>query len=319
MKTFLSFSLSIVIVATMLTGCGLLHKNVGIFGKASKTQEQAKAEYQSVNEDLAKKNIERLTHIGAWAQGVEHSLDASTNKTDPAVTTAQTINKRVEELANKPDLEELKQVYKIVENLLTNQVVGQKLLEKKDKEIVQLQNSINELNQDKEDAIKKYASIAEANAAKADQYSATLKQLDSGWGLAAVWYGLKKFVTHIAIGLGIFMVLFFVLRMLAASNPIAGSIFSIFEVAASWLINSLKSIFPKSVDFSKLVPTHISDGYKATLKNVMDEVLLLEHQQKTNPTVSNITLDQLVVNIEKNLNDQDKVNVEEIKRELNWS
>lgn len=317
MKRLISLSLSVAILLG-ITGCGLLHKNTGIFGKASKSQEAAKVEYQDINVEIAKKNDEKLTHIGAWAKGVEHSLDATTNKTDPAITTAQTINQRVEELANKPDLQELKQVYTIVETLLTNQVAGQKLLEKKDKEIIKLQQSITDLNQDKEDAIKKYAAIAEGNAAKADQYATTLKQLDSGWGLSAVWYGLKKFITHIAIALGIFAVLFFVLRIAAASNPIAGSIFSIFEVAASWVINSIKSIFPKSIDFSKLVPHHIADGYKSTLKNIMDEVLLLENQQRTNPTGPNITLDQLLVNIEKNLNDQDKINVTEIKGELNW-
>lgn len=317
MKRLISLSLSIALILG-LSGCGLLHKNNGIFGKASRSQEAAKIEYQDINTDLAKKDVERLNHIGAWAKGVEYSLNQSTNKTDPAVMTAQTVNQRVEELANKPDLEELKQVYKIVATLLTNQVDGQKLLDKKDKEIIKLQNSISDLNQDKEDAIKKYAAIAEGNAAKADQYATTLKQLDSGWGLAAVWYGLKKFITHVAIAVGIFMVLFFVLRMLAASNPIASSIFSVFEVGASWVINSIKSIFPKSINFSKLVPNHISDGYKATLKAIMDEVLLAENQEKSNPTAPNITLDQLIVNIEKNLGDQDKINVAEIKKELNW-
>lgn len=316
MKRFLTLSLSLILVGSLLTGCGLLHKNIGIFGKSSKTQEAAKIEYQSVNTDLAKKADERLTHIGAWAKGVEYSLQHTTNKNDLSIITAQTINQRVEELANKPDMEELKQVYKIVESLLTNHVEGQKLLDKKDKEIIKLQNSITELNQDREDAINKYAAIAESNAAKADQYATTLKKLDSGWGLSAVWYGLKKFITHIAIALSIFGVLFIALRILAASNPIAGSIFSIFEVGASWVINSIKSVFPKSVDFSKLVPEHIADGYKSTLKNVMDEILLLEKQEDT--TGKNITLDEVLVNIEKSLNDQDKINVAEIKRELNW-
>lgn len=315
-KLFTSFIIGI--IAFSFTGCNtLLHKNEGVFGKSSKSIDKISNQIDDVTVQLSHTDQQRLTSIGAWSKGVEHSLDKATNK-EPAIVTAQKINERVEELANHPDIDELKQVYKIVDTLLTNEVEGQKLLDKKDKEIAKLQQNIVDLNQQKQDTIKDYMNAAEANAAKADQYQATLKGLQGGWGINAIWFGIKTLVSRIAIGLGIFAVLFFVLRLLAASNPIAGSIFSIFEIGASWVINSIKSIFPKSVDFSKLVPTHIADGYKSTLKNIMDEVLLLEHQQKsTNPPTS-ITLDQLVVNIQKNLNDQDKINVAEIKGELNW-
>lgn len=317
MKKFIvGFIFGILIIG--LVGCDtLFHKNEGILGKSSKKIDEVTTRLESVDKQLSQTDQDRLTHIGAWSKGVERSLDHITNP-PPAVVTAQQINERVEQLANKPDTEELKQIYKIVDTLLSNQSEGQKLLDKKDKEIEKLENQIIDLNQQKQDFIKDYMNAAEASAAKADQYQATLKGLQGGWGLNAIWFGIKTLISRIAIGLGIFAVLFLVLRVLAASNPIAGSIFSVFEMAASWLINTVKSIFPKSVNFSKLVPTSISDGYKSTLKNIMDEVLLLENQQKSSNPPTTITLDQLVVNIQKNLNDQDKINVAEIKTELNW-
>lgn len=303
----------------LMVGCvsGLLSKNEGIFGKSSKTEAQIAAKIDNVDDKLAQLDQQRLTHIGAWSKGVERSLDAVTNQ-EPAVLTAQKINEQVEELANKPDGAELKQVYNIVDNLLTNLITGQKLLDKKDKEIISLQQQIENAAGDREAAVKEYRDVAVDTAKQRDQYATTIKQLDSGWGLNAVLYGGKKFITHIAWTLGIGAILFIILRIAAASNPIAGSIFSVFEVGASWGINSLKSIFPKSINFSSLVPKSISDGYKGTLKNIMDDVLLLENQQKSSPTTSKITLDELIVNLEKNLSTDDKARVNEIKTELNW-
>ena len=305
-----------------LMGCSsLLNSNEGVLGKSSKTTATAAADIRAINTKIAETDQDRLTHIGAWSKGVEYSLDKSTNRDEPAISTAKTINTRVEELANKPEMAELKQVYKIIDSFLTNAVEGQKLLDKKDKEIVKLQNNITELNQEKQDAIKVYTQIAEANAAKADQYKSTLQQLDGNWGINAIWYGIKKFISRIAITLGILAVLFIVLRIAAASNPIAASVFSIFEMVASWLINTIKSVFPKSIDFSKLVPHTTFDGYKTTLHKVVDAIESVKSKEATlkkADATKCISMDDLSNEIAKSFDAADSARVDEAKKDLLW-
>jgi hypothetical protein len=304
-----------------LLGChGLLYKNEGVLGKASLTQAQATQAIRDINTEINKTDDDKLTHIGAWSAGVDYSLQHVTNK-EPAVITAQEINQRVKDLANKPDTEELKEVYRIVDTLLTNQANGLKLLEKKDQDIIKLESHIDQLNQEKQEAIKKYVGIADANAQAADQYKATLKELDSGWGLAAVWYGLKKFIVHIAWTLGIIAVLFIVLRIFAATNPIAGSVFSIFEQIGSWAINSLKTLVPKAASISKLVSVDVSEGYKSTLHKVVDCIEVVKSNEeilrKSNPT-SSIGIDDLQTELSKTLNTEDSTRIAEAKKALLW-
>jgi hypothetical protein len=273
----------------LLTGCrGLLSKNEGVLGKSSKNIAAATENVRSIDTKLAETDQDRLTHIGAWSKGVEYSLDKSTNTEDKAISTAKVINTRVEELANKPDLNELKQVYKIIDSFLTNAVEGQKLLDKKDKEIIELQNSIASLDKDKKDAIKEYADIAESNAAKADQYQATLKQLDSGWGLSAVWYGLKKFATHIAWIFGIGTVLFIILRVLATTNPIASAIFGIFDQMGSWFIHTIAALAPKALSVSKLVEQKVVDDYKVVVTKLVDTVEQLKASHPSVPSGTSV-------------------------------
>src|ERR1039458_3563775 len=280
----------------LLTGCrGLLSKNEGVLGKSSKNIAAATENVRSIDTKLAETDQDRLTHTGAWSKGVEYSLDKSTNTEDKAISTAKVINTRVEELANKPDLNELKQVYKIIDSFLTNAVEGKKLKKK--------------------DAIKEYADIAESNAAKADQYQATLKQLDSGWGLSAVWYGLKKFATHIAWIFGIGTVLFIILRVLATTNPIASALFGIFDQIGSWFIHTIAALAPKALAVSKLVEQKVVDDYKVVVTKLVDTVEQLKASHPSipsgtfvaptvqalspsviaQPTISNLTPTQLAI------------------------
>jgi len=315
------YLMSAITLPTLMGCSSLLKNNEGIFGKSSKNTAAAASDIRDINTKLAETDQTRLTHIGAWSKGVEYSLDKSTNRNEPAISTAKTINTRVEELANKPEMEELKQVYKIVDSFLTNTVEGQKLLNKKDKEIIHLEDTITELNQEKQDAIKIYTQIAEANAAKADQYKTTIQQLDGNWGINAMWYGIKKFFSRIALTLGILTVLFIILRILATTNPIAASIFAIFNQIGSWLINMLKGIFPKAASISGLVPHTDFQGYKTTLTKIVDAIEVVKSKEATlkttNPTQC-ISISDLSTEIAKSFDSADTARVDDTKKSLLW-
>lgn len=310
MRNKIWYLISILFCSMFLISCSsLLKNNEGIFGKSQKTIGKLTEQYHNINNQIAQTDSDKLTHIGSWSRGVERSLDAATNK-EPAITTAQQINQRVEELANKPDTDELKQVYKIVDTLLTNQVAGQALLEKKDKEIIRLENNIAGLNQQKQDIMKEYAAVSEANAAKADQYKATLGQMDKWFGLGAVVYGLKKLIISAAWGIGIFSVVFLILRLLSATNPIAGAIFGLFEQVVSWGVKVIQYLFPKAVNLAGFVAEKTYETTRSALVKTVDAI---ETSKLKGVDVSPITNEAAA-----SMDTDHKNIISEIKTELNY-
>ena len=103
--------------------------------------------------------------------------------------------------------------------------------------------------------------------------------MDSWGGLGAVWYGLHKFIVRMAWVLGIGGVLFFILRILASSNPIAGAIFGIFDQIGSWMVNTISVIFPKALSIAGNVTTEVYNGTKSALTSIVDSVETVKLQQ----------------------------------------
>ena len=102
-----------------------------------------------------------------------------------------------------------------------------------------------------------------------------------------------------------------ILRFAAATNPIAGAIFSIFEHIAAGAISLIKGIAPKSVDFSNLTSSFEFTRYKNTLDKVVDSI---EHLKVIEAkTGVNYSLKDLRVELDKNLNDADKKLIGELK------
>lgn len=316
MKNKFSIGLIVCITLIYITGCNtLLNKNEGVLGKSTKSLDQITAQIQTTDSKIEKTSQQRLTSIGAWSKGVEVTLEKVTNP-PPAVVLGGKLNEKVEELANQPDITELQQVYKIIDTFLSNEVAGQKMLDSKDKEIASLRKNIADLNADKTDSIKQMQIAAETTAAKADQYQATLKNLQGGWGLNAIWFGIKTFATRIAWSIGIFSVLFIILRLAAASNPIAGSIFSIFEQIAAWFINIIVKICPKAI----AVAGHVSTGVYNEAKSVLATIVDCVETTKVQSVASNqtATIEQLLSTVELSMTPADKALIDDIKIQLGW-
>jgi len=289
---------------------------LGIFGKNSKKQAQIAAEFADLDKESAQENDSRLTHIGAWAAGTELALTKATNQ-EPAIVVAEETNKRIEALANKPEYTELQAVYSIVNTYLTNQVQGAKMMAKKDAIIIDLYKQIEETNKDKEEEVTKAREQATKTAQAADSYQQTLSKMNKFFGLGAIFYGIKRFITSAAIAIGIFGVLFIVLRIFAATNPIAGAVFSIFNIGFSWIINIIKSLAPKAAHVAGLIEQSVMQDYKTVLTKVIDAVEIVQDRAKAANSEAKVSDVLTEVSKSKMTPEQEGI-IGTIKQSLNW-
>lgn len=317
-KFFNGFVLMSLVV--LLSGCSYLrNRNAGVFGKTSKEQASQNDRIVSLEQSEAKNSNERLSHIGAWSEGTEYTLN-KVEEPSKEVIVAKDINERIQALANKPDFNEVKEVKAIIDGLLSEMNAQQNdarnQLSKKDDEIYRLTLEVKALDASKESEVRKALKMAEASAAKADQYKATLNEMDSFFGFGAIWYGIKKLFSRLMWILIIGGVLFLILRFASMSNPIAKAIFSIFEQVIAWFINMLKMLAPRATQFSNLIEKNVFDGYKKTLTHIIDGIQLLK--EKDTDEADKYTLDDLMEQLSKDMDTADKNRVEGIKRELHW-
>jgi len=310
------------IIFMLAVGCSsLLDNNQGIFGKAQMANDKVDAKIRIVENQQAQVNEDKLAHIGAWAQGgVEHSLDKITTNIPVEVIVAKEMNARVEALAGKPDFKEVELIKTIVDSLLSQvkdtRVSGEKALAEKDKQIAAIQTQDKQLIVQRENEIASALIQSDSNAKVADQYKATLNDMDKWGGLGAVWYGIHKFVVRMAWVLGIGGVLFLILRLLASANPIAGAIFSIFDQIGSWAINTIAVIFPKALSIAGNVSVAIFNDTKSALSSIVDSVETVKLQQQATGTPA--TIEDLLNTAEVSMTPADKAIIEKIKLQLNW-
>jgi hypothetical protein len=242
----LSGVLSLLFICFITFGCtGIFSKNHGVIGKAATAEDKAKAKIEQVD-NLQVTNLQlRLTEIGQLSYGTGLALH------DTNLFAATQFNDRISSLAPIPSLEEKKKI-EVTEKQLTNSL-DISALNNIDKKINKLENDLVSLNKNHQEAVAKYVSMADKNAAKADQYSASLSQMDSWFGLGAVWYGLKKFcTTTMWILLGI-LILYLILRFAASTNPIASAIFGIFDQIGAAVIHLISHLCPKATTVVGLV------------------------------------------------------------------
>lgn len=306
----------------VMVGCStLLDNNQGVFGKAQDDRNKSDTKIRVVENQQAQSNEDKLAHIGAWSQGgVEHALEKVTNA-PPEVVVAKQMNARVEALAGKPDFKEVEAIKGIVDDLLSQikdtRLDGEKALAAKDKQIAQLQEQDKQLNAQRENEIAAALIQSDANARVADQYKATLNQMDSWGGLGAIWYGIHKLVIRMSWILGIGSVVFLILRLLASSNPIAGAIFNIFEQMGSWAIHTIALILPKALSIAGNVSVEAYSSTKNALKSVVDSVETAKLQAQG--TGRQASLQDLLNNAQATMSESDKVIVDKMKVELGWA
>lgn len=264
--------------------------------------------------EKAKNDNEKLQQVATLASGTEYSLKSVTNP-PVQVKTAMDFNSRILSITGNPNVDELNKIKQLTD-LLNSEVEkekekGGKLLKERDGQILELQQKQKEIEDLYEKQIKGLETQATQVAKKADALQVTVDEVNSWMGLGGVVYGFKRFVTIGVTGILIFLISFMVLRFLAATNPIAGAIFSLVEHVIAFFINILKGIAPKAVEFSRHIELPTFNKYKDTLDSIIDTIESLKKLQKK--TGINYTLKDVTDELDRNLNDPEKVLIEELK------
>lgn len=325
MKRFIKITL-VCLLSFLVVSCATLKgKNEGVSGKSVKSVEKAKDKVDAVNGKIVDNDKQRLQNIGIFASGTEYALSKIEDSTKE-IDTARELNARVLTLSETPSLEELKQVHKMVDDLISNLIEqrkkGLKELAEKDEIINDMQLEKKYLEEIKDKEIKKYMNVAETAASKADQYATTLNQMDSWWGLKAIFYGLKKFVTSASLFIGIFAFIYLLLRVLSTMSPIAAAAFQIFDVIASVFINIIKGLAPGAAKIAKLVPEATSTLYKETLGHIVDTIELMKAEDKkaiiAGQPPKKYTLEEILKEFKVAMDQSHKNVVDEVKVETNW-
>lgn len=279
----------------MTAGCSTIK---GVFGKSATQESKARTKVVVVEDYISKANLERLKQIGEFSYGISIVSNVPT----PALT----LNERITTLSEKPDLNAVKEMKLIVSQLETNNT---KELQKKDAEISYLQNKQVELQADKEKVINQYMELAETTAMKSDTIQATLDKYQGWFGLKAIGMGLWQLIKSAFWGLTIFTVIFVVLRVLSMTNPIAASIFGIFNLVGSWFIHTIKALVPGAVNTAGLVAQSALEEYKTLTTKLVDSIQVIK---QTYPD-TNDTFKKTI-----NLSPEESAKVTEIKTTLNY-
>lgn len=315
MKKTLVLPILLVLLLTT-TSCENLK---GVFGKSSTKENKQATKVEDVQKAQVKNDKTKMDNVAILASGTDYALNKVTNK-EPSVEVAQDINKRVVSLAGKPDLKAEKEMWETIDNLTSSNVQlrlkGVRELEKKDLEINRLQVESKLLNEAKDAEITKYMKLAEVTARNADTTKAALDEYKGWFGLKAVFLGMKQFFfTSMWILLGIAIV-FVILRFAASANPVAASIFGIFEQVVAWIINTISVMFPKALHFAGTVSKEAYDQTSKLLKKLVDNIQSIKEIEKK--TGKDITLKEVLVELDKSMNDDEKDLIKKIKKELGY-
>jgi prophage DNA circulation protein len=302
---------------SILTGCS-------IFSSGNKTPSQrnisiAESKVNDAKEKIDDNVTDTVKQIRSTAAGVDYALSKVTNVT-PSVEVARKLNDRTISLAGAPTVAELIKMQEIVDDLtsqlLAEQLKGQRLLGQKDADISKIQKQSEELQKNLDKKEEDFKKVSENVAKTSDGYKQTVDEVNSWFGLGGVVYGLKKFVKTCIISILVFGLIFFGLSIASNFNPVAKSIFGIFESFAAMIINTIKGLIPGSLNVSKLIPAAIHDEYKNTLTKIVDTVALL--QSKEQSSEKKYTLSEVLTEMSKAMNDSEKGLIKTIKDELRW-
>jgi len=312
-NTFIVVMMSSIILLST-TSCTLFSS-----GTASSKEEKGRTKIELVDTKIAGNTADKLNIIGELAYGTDYALGKLTNP-PIEVSVAKDMNQRVESIAGSPAVDKMKEmqdtINKLTSALATEQREGRVLLSIEDQKLTDLQTESKQLISEKDDQIHNYMNIAQAAAAKSDSLATQLESYTGWFGLKAVAKGLLQFAKSAMWILGIGGVIFVVLRIASMFNPIAASIFSIFDTIGSWLINSIAMIFPKALSIAGNVTTTLFNSYKGVMTKFVDAVQMAK--TRASAAGKQPTLEDVLNELEKSMDTNEKAIVDDIKKQLGW-
>jgi len=317
MKKFYALFLCIVI---FLSGCALFSPNNKQNTKNQDKLNKVVQKSETTKTDIAKSEQEKLEQAATFSYGINYSLNQVTNVTQP-VATALLLNGRIMSIVGSPQLDEMNKITQIVD-LLNSEVSkekekGKKLLANKDEEVKELQAANTELKTKYEQQIGDLIAKSKDIARTGDNAQATVNEMSGNFGLNAVWWGLKRFVFTSITAILIFVVVFLLLRIASASNPIAASVFSVFNVIGSGILQLIKGLTPRAVEISKLVHLDEHNKYKETLDKVVDTIETFK--LKCEAGNKQCTLGEVLEELDRVMDQKDKDCIKDILKDQKWT
>ena len=319
MKKYLS--LVLIIGLFSFSGCKLIPNSTK--GDLSDVENKGRTKVENVETKLASNLANRMDQVSTLAFGTGYALRKIENP-DKEVQVAKDLNDRVMSVAGSPSLEKLKEMQITIDNLVSvidrERVEGKNQLTAKDNEITKLQSETKYLSDVKDAEIRKYMALAQDIAGRADKYKTDLDEYQGWYGLKAIGKGAWQFIKSSMWILGIGSILFLLLRLASMSNPIAASVFSIFNIMGSWFVNGIKVIFPKALEMAGNTATSVFASYKGTMTKMIDGIQTLKDRQKAYGNLNKkYTLDELLSELSDVMGDDDKKRIKEIKTELGYN
>ncbi len=311
----LFYTLAVGLSLLVLTSCSTFTNK----GKSSKAEEVGRSRIESVDNQLNKNLQNKLVQISQLSFGVGYSLE-KINEPPREIVVAKDINQRILSISGNPTVDKMKEMQETIDKLTSaielERNKGKVRMDEKDAEIVALQDQSRMLAAAKESEIRRYMLTAQEAAANADAYKSALQEYQGWFGLKAVFKGLWQFIKSSLWAIGIGSILFLILRMVSMSNPIAASIFSIFNIMGSWIVRTVKVLFPKAVEIAGHVSVDIFNSYKSTMWKLVDGIQIIKDRASAKGETPN--LNDVLDEIAKTMNSEEKAIVEQIKKSLNW-
>ncbi len=304
-------------VALLVTSCALLQQHSG---PATQLEAKSRAKIVSVEDQINSNTSQKLDKIAGFSFATDYALGKITNATKEVVV-AREMNKRVESITGSPTLAIMKDMQGTVDNLLSiiqaERLKGEEQLALKDADITALQNASKQLQDDKDKEVRNYMTTAQIVASSADAYKDALSDYQGWFGLKAVFKGLGQFIkTSLWVLIG-GSILFLILRLLAASNPIAGAIFSIFDTVLSWVVNTIRVLAPRALQVAGTVEKEVYTATKNTLTTIVDcvETAKIQGDASGKPA----TIEDLLNTAELSMTPADKALIDKLKVQLGWA
>jgi hypothetical protein len=309
-----------IILVFLLTGCFSTVKPSKQIDDNQKIIAKEEKKVDATIVEIEKNDKGKKIQTSTLAQGIQYSLNQVTNP-PIQVDTAKSLNERVVSIVGSPHIDEINRI-KATVDLLNSAVEeerkkGQEMLAKRDELINKLQKEKVDLSEQYDDQLWQLTDKAKEVAKEADQNKAVLDTMSGMFGLNAVFWGLKKFFFSALTAIIIFVVIFTILRILAAINPIAAAAFSIFNIFGSVLIAAVKTLTPKAFEMCGFSTKSKVDQYKSPLVKIIDVIQEFKVDATRNP-YKNFTVQNILNQLDKEMDKPEKDLVDDILKEQKW-
>jgi len=316
MRTFL-----LLFMVLSLSGCFSTIKSAKQVDDNQKIIAKEEKKVDNTLVEIEKNEKGKRIQTSGLSVGIQYSLNQVTNA-PVQVDTAKALNERVISIVGSPHIDEIKRI-KATVDLLNSQVAeerkkGEELLSQRDGTISKLQKEKSELNQKYDDQLWQLTDKAKEVAKEADQNKAVLDSMGGMFGLNAVFWGLKKFFISALTAIAIFVVVFVILRLLAAVNPVAGAVFSIFNMLGSTVITLIKTLTPKAFEMSNFATKEKVEEFKSPLVKIIDVIQELKEKQKESPDRV-FPLSEILKRFDQEMDSHEKDLINGILKEQKWT